>query len=196
MKFKLVEEFLNNKTYIFRGKSTRSTGTKNYSQKIETDLKSRFYSWEIFEGQYMFGNIQVFELLKEDNILNLDESIPVEEFIEENNLENYNSKWLYKIYGIENLKKEDELKDYHDLYHARQLVATEYLETNTNYDGVCWYEANDTPEEQIQIWNDSIVRRLPYKEAKQVIEELKIINPDVYDNSDYWGKVQYKLYRG
>lgn len=185
MKFKLVEEFLNGKTYLFRGVSNNKYQS-NYSNKVKTDLKSRFYAWEIFDGIYTFGDVQVFELLKDDNILNIDESIPVEEFIEEYNLENYKSTWLKKIYGVDSLSEITDF-DYHDLYHARQLVATEYLETATSYDGVCWYEPNDTPEEQVQIWNNSIVRKLPYEEAKQVVEKLAEINPDQYDNgSDLW----------
>ena len=196
MIFNISEEFINNKTYIFRGVSTKNSGTSNYSKKFKTDLNSRFYSWEIFDGQYLFGDIQVFELLDDTNILNLGTSIPVEEFIEEYNLNDYESAWLYKIYGIKTLNESSKLKDYHDLYHAQQLVATDYLENNTDYDGVCWYEPNDTPEEQIQIWNNNIIRRLSYKEAKQVIEQLKNTNPDMYDNSDYWGPVQYNLYRG
>lgn len=196
MKFKIVEEFLDNKVYIFRAVATKNSESINYSQRVKTDLKSRFYSWEIFQHQFMFGDIQVFELLKQDNILNLDSSEPVAEFLEEYDLEDYKSIWLKKIYGIDSLQEADKLKDYHDLYHAQQIVATDYLENHTNYDGVCWYEPWDEPEEQIQIWNNSIIRRLPYREAKQVIEKLKVLNPDVYDNSDYWGPVQYNLYKG
>ena len=185
MRFQLIEELLDGKTYLFRGVSNNKYQS-NYSNKAKTDLKSRFYAWEIFDGIYAFGNVQVFELLKDDNILNLDESIPVEDFIEEYNLENYKSVWLKKLYGVDCLADITDF-DYHDLYHARQLVATDYLETNTSYDGVCWYEPNDTPEEQVQIWNSNIVRKLPYKEAKQVISKLAEANPDQYDNgSDFW----------
>ena len=185
---------LDNKQYLFRGESNDSFQS-NYSKKFKTNLKSRYYAWEPFDGIYTFGDVVIYELLDDSNLFDYDDS--VEQFIEDNNLEDFDSIWLYKIYGIKNLsdsKVED--FDYHDLYHARQLVATEYLENNSTYDGIIWYEWNDTPEAQVQIWNNKILRRLKYKEAKEVNDKLHDINAEVYSKSDadFWNK-KYNIHK-
>ena len=197
MKFKILkEERLNGKEYIFRGVSRpESTDQSNYSRKFKTDLSSRYYSYEIFEGIYTFGDVQVFELLDDSNIWHYEDS--VEEFISEYDLEDYESKWLYSIYKIHTLA-EAEGFDYHDLYHSQQLVATEYLETHTNYDGIEWYEAMDTPEIQLQIWNNKIVKKLTTSQARKVIEQLAAEYPDSIYTKDYRGGLignsQFQIY--
>ena len=190
----LKEVMLDDKQYLFRGESNNSFQS-NYSKKFKTNLKSRYYAWEPFDGIYTFGDVVIYELLDDSNLFDYDDS--VEQFIEDNNLEDFDSVWLYKIYGVNNLsdpKVED--FDYHDLYHARQLVATDYLENNSTYDGIIWYEWGDTPESQVQIWNNKILRKLKYKEAKEVNDKLYDINSEVYSKSDagFWDK-KYTIHK-
>lgn len=189
MKF-LTEEKLNGKTYLFRGESNDKYQS-NYSHKFKTTLNSRYYAFEPFDGIYQFGYVVIYELLNSSNILDYDDS--VEEFVDEYDLHDYKSVWLQKIYNVSTLEECKDF-DYHDWYHAYQIVATEYLESQTNYDGIIWYESNDTPESQIQIWNKSIVKRLSPKKAKEVLAKLAELYPDYYKVSDYAGDFWERKY--
>lgn len=188
---RLNEERIDGKQYLFRGESRN-----NYRNKAKTELNSRYFAYEVFEGIGVWGRVAVYELLDDSNILDYDDS--VEEFVEEYNLLDVKSPLLKKLYGVESLSELDDGRDYHDIYHARQIIATEYLEKQTNYDGCVWYEWSDTPEYQVQIWNMNIVRRLPYKEAKEVINKLAETAPDRYSDevrNDFWSKYNYELKR-
>lgn len=185
--FRLNEEQVFGKTFLFRGESKN-----NYHNKANTGQNSRYFAYEIYDGIYSFGSVAIYELLDSSNIFEYEESVL--DFVEEFDLLDRKCPILKKLYGINTLRDLDtEAKDYHDVYHSRQIVATDYLENDTNYDGIIWYEEWDTPEYQLQIWNPNILRKVPYKEAKEIIAELKNINPDMYDNSDPWGRVQYEL---
>ena len=156
---KIEEEVIDDKQYLFRGESNNDS-QKNYSKKKKLRFKSRFYAYEIFDNIWMFGRVSVYELSPSAKIWEYGQD--VETFIEEFELEEYEVPELFKVYKIHTLSEIDEYRgdvefDYHDLYHARQLVTIAYLEDNysNKYDGINWYESYDTPEEQIMIWNDN-----------------------------------------
>ena len=201
---KLAEEVIDNKQYLFRGESNNGF-QKNYSKKKNLRFKSKFYAYEIFDSIWMFGRVSVYELSPSAKIWEYGQD--VETFIEEFELEDYDIPELFKVYKIHTLSEIDEYGgdvkfDYHDLYHARQLVAIAYLENNysNKYDGINWYESYDTPEEQIMIWNDSVVRKVPYKEAKELLAryakwlEDNGVNDTMY-HPDEFGDPKYYLHR-
>lgn len=166
------------KLYLFRGVSDA-----NYSKQNDVALKSRFFSYELSEYLSKFGYIQVFEVLDDSKIYDYGES--VFDFCEENDLLETNSNILYTLYGIHNLTETAGM-DTHDEYHSYQVIATEYLENHTNYDGIVWYDWIDDLEYQVQIWNMSILRKLSKKEAEQLISELAEEYPDtIYSNPDH-----------
>ena len=180
IKLKINEEYVDSKTYLFRGESNNSYQS-NYSNKVKLPFKSRFFSYEVFDDIFMFGDVVVYELLNNSRIWDYGEG--VEDFIEEFSLVDYEFPELYKVYKIHSLSELQEYGgtvrcDYHNLYHAQQLCAIGYLENNysNEYDGIEFYEPQDNPETQLVIWNMNIVRRLSYSEAKQIITKLK----------DYW----------
>lgn len=173
----LIEELINDKEYLFRGESNNST-QKNYSKKKNLRFKSRFYAYEIFDNIFIFGYVSMFELLPSAKLWDYGDG--VEQFIEDFNLESYNVPELFKVYKIHSLSELDEYGgninfDYHDLYHARQLVAIAYLEDNYKgkYDGIIWYESYDTPETQAMIWNEDVVKKVPYKEARVILNQFE-----------------------
>ena len=138
LKLHIREEFLNGVDYLFRGESNNNY-QQNYSKKVKLPFTSRFYAYEIFEGIPLFGNVAVYELSNSANMWNYDDS--VESFIEEFDLLSYAVPELYKVYKITTLSELKEYGgtitfDYHDFYHAHQLVAIAYLENNykTKYD--------------------------------------------------------------
>ena len=188
---KLNEEYIDNKIYLFRGESR-----SNYHNRAKTELNSRYYAYEVFDLIGVWGNVSIYELLDSSKIFEYEDS--VEAFVEEYNLLDFKSNLLKKLYGVESLSELEESRSYHDIYHARQIIATIYLETQTDYDGILWYEASDTPEYQYQIWNNNTVRKLPYKEAKEVVNKLA----DMYGEdsaysetvrNDLWDKRQFNL---
>lgn len=198
-------ETLDDKTFLFRGQSNNSY-QKNYSKKYPTRFNSRFYAYELYDGIQLFGNIAVYELLPSANIFDYGDS--VEEFIDEYQLDTYEVAELYKIYRIHSLSESSEYGgdvslDYHDLYHSRQLTAIAYLEDNlsSKYDGIGWYEAYDTPEEQVMIWNNDVLRRLNYSEAKQVLAQIENrhnelgITDSLYIKDPESGDYNYRLAR-
>lgn len=188
---KLLEEYVDGKTYLFRGESRN-----NYHNRAKTGLNSRYYAYEIFDLISAWGDVVIYELLPSANIFEWGES--VEDFIEEYNLQDIKSPILKKLYGVDSISEIEEGRSYHDLYHSWQIIATIYLETQTDYDGIVWYEWSDTPEYQVQIWNNSKVRRLPYGEAKKLVDKLAEMNPDMYskiNREDEWNKRQFKLKR-
>lgn len=201
----ITEEQLNNKTYLFRGESNNNYQS-NYSKKFKLPFTSRFFAYEVYDDIILFGNVVVYELLSNANIWEYDDD--VETFIEEFNLEDYTFPELYKVYKIHSLSELTEYGgivkfDYHDLYHARQLCAISFLEQNykNSYDGISWYESNDTPENQLMIWNLDAVKRLSYKEAKDVITALRDFLENELDDIDsmysldYNGKPKFNLHR-
>lgn len=188
---KLNEEYVDGKTYLFRGESK-----DNYHNRARTGLNSRYYAYEVFDLIGVWGKVAIYELLDDSNILNYDEC--VEDFVNEYNLLDMRSDILKKLYGVYSLNELEEDRSYHDIYHARQIIATIYLETQTDYDGCIWYEWSDTPEYQVQIWNNDIIRRVPYKEAKYVIAELAKQSPDLYGDEvikDEWNRRYFELKR-
>ena len=185
----LKEEIIDNKTYLFRGESK-----SNYHNRAKTTLNSRYYAFEAFDTIGIWGKVVIYELLNNANILEYEES--VEDFVNEYDLTSVKSTLLKKLYGVNSLGELTDDRSYHDVYHARQIIATEYLETKTDYDGCIWYEWSDTPEYQIQIWNNSVVRKLPYKEAREVIDKLGEMYPDIYakeDIEDFWNERYFEL---
>lgn len=185
----LKEEIIDNKTYLFRGESK-----SNYHNRAKTTLNSRYYAFEAFDTIGIWGKVVIYELLNNANILEYEES--VEDFVNEYDLTSVKSTLLKKLYGVNSLDELTDDRSYHDIYHARQIIATEYLETKTDYDGCIWYEWSDTPEYQIQIWNNSVVRKLPYKEAREVIDKLGEMYPDIYakeDIEDFWNERYFEL---
>ena len=203
MKRYIRAESLNNKNYLFRGVSNNKYQS-NYSRKANLRFKSRYYANELFDNIMLFGNVAVYELLPTARIWDYDDS--VEQFIEDYSLENYEVPELYQVYKIRTLTElqeygGDKKFDYHDLYHSRQLVAMAYLEDNMagQYDGILWYEWNDEPNYQPMIWNNSVVRRLSYQEAKEVllgIEQLQRdlgIEDSIYYKDDFDGKHYYNI---
>lgn len=189
----IKEEVVDNKTYLFRGESRRDF-QKNYHHRNKMPFTSRYYAFEIYEDIYMFGDVVCYELLDDKKLFDYDDS--VEQFCEDYDLIDYESQYTKKAYGVSSLSelKEyggDKTVDYHDLYHVRQLIATEYLETHlkNKYDGIIWYEWDDTPEQQVQIWNNDIVRKLTHAQAKKLIARMVELNPEraddlIYDNPE------------
>lgn len=185
----LKEEIIDNKTYLFRGESK-----SNYHNRAKTTLNSRYYAFEAFDMIGIWGKVVIYELSNNANILEYEES--VEDFVNEYDLTSVKSTLLKKLYGVNSLDELAEDRSYHDVYHARQIIATEYLETKTDYDGCIWYEWSDTPEYQIQIWNNSVVRKLSYKEARKVIDKLGEMYPEIYakeDIEDFWSERYFEL---
>ena len=205
IKIQMNEEYVDGTTYLFRGESNNKYQS-NYSKKVKLPFKSRFFSYEVFDDIFMFGNVVVYELLNDNRIWDYGDS--VEEFIEEFNLVDYEFPELYKVYKIHSLSELQEYGgtvkcDYHDLYHARQLCAIAYLENNysNKYDGIEFYESSDSPEVQLIIWNLNIVRRLSYSEAKQIIAKLRdhweneLDDYDSIYSLDWSGKPKFNLHR-
>lgn len=203
MKKYIRADVLNNKTYLYRGVSNNRYQS-NYSRKFNLRFKSRYYAYELFEGIQGFGNIAVYELEPSAKLWNYEDS--VEEFIDEYNLATYEVPELYQVYKIKSLSELQEYNgdkkfDYHDLYHARQIVAMAYLEDNmaTQYDGIIWYEWADEPNYQPMIWNNSIVRRLSYQEAKNVLLAMEQLQRDIgiedsiYYKDEFDGKYYYNI---
>lgn len=194
----LIEQDLDGKVYLFRGESNNDVQS-NYSYKHKTRFTSRFYSYEIYDGIYLFGNVVVYELLPKARLWDYDDE--VESFISEYHLEDYPVPELKEIYGIDTLSECSEYGgtvnfDYHDLYHSRQIVAIAYLEDNMSnqYDGIIWYEYMDNPEYSLMIWNNDVVRRLSSIEAKEVVEELEKRYPDsLYAKDPEWDSYKYNL---
>jgi len=181
----LHEEEAFGKTYLFRGESRN-----NYHNMNKLDQASRFFAYELFDGIQDFGAVAVYELLDSSKILNYNDDI--DSFIEEYSLRDEPSAILKKLYKVNTIAEmEDKAPAYADdeyttnLFHAKQLVATTYLENNSNYDGIVWYEPYDEPQIQIQIWNFNILRRLSYKEAKALFAELSKTSSN-YDLEHAW----------
>lgn len=200
----LKEETINNKEYLFRGESN-NVFQRNYSKKKKLRFNSRYYAYEIFDNIWMFGGVSVYELSPNAKIWEYDDE--VESFIEEFGLEDYEVPELFKVYKIHTLSELEEYGgnksfDYHDLYHARQLVSIAYLEDNysNKYDGIKWYESYDTPEDQIMIWNNSVIKKVPYKEAKDLLAQFSKelddlgITGTMYQNDDF-GDPKYILHK-
>lgn len=144
---------------------------------------SRYYSYEIFDGIYAFGDVVCYELLDDSKLFDYNDS--TEQFCEDYDLIDFQSQYAKKAYGISSLSELEEYGgskkcDYHDLYHIRQLICTEYLETEmkNQYDGIIWYEWDDNPELQVQIWNNDILRKLTYGQAKKLIARIIEQSPD------------------
>lgn len=205
MKIYIKSDTIDNHTYIYRGQSNNNYQS-NYSKKHPTRFNSRFYAYELFDGIQLFGNVAVYELLDSARILDYGDC--VEQFIEDYELVDYEVPELFKIYNIRTLSELSEYggetdSDYHDLYHARQLVAIAYLEDNlsSQYDGIYWYEYSDTPEDQLMIWNNGAIRRLPYDEAKQVLLSMEKIQRELgieeslYFKDEYFGEYNYRIAR-
>lgn len=203
MKKYIRADALNNKTYLYRGVSNNKYQS-NYSRKRKLRFKSRYYAYELFDDIPLYGNIAVYELSPSARIWDYDDS--VEEFITDNDLVNYEVPELYQVYKIHALSElqeygGDKKFDYHDLYHSRQIVAMAYLEDNmaNQYDGIIWYEWADEPNYQPMIWNNSVVRRLSYKEAKEVLLAMEQwYNDEGYEGSMYQkdkfdGKYYYNI---
>ena len=203
MKRYIKAETLNDKTYLFRGVSSNKYQS-NYSRKANLRFKSRYYAYELFEGIQGFGNIAVYELDPSAKLWHYEDS--VEEFIDEYNLATYEVPELYQVYKINSLSElqdydGDKKFDYHDLYHARQIVAMAYLEDNmaNQYDGIVWYEWADEPNYQPMIWNNSVVRRLSYQEAKEILLAMEQLHRDlgiedsVYYKDEFDGKYCYNI---
>ena len=172
----LDEEYVGGKLYIFRGES-KNDFQSNYHYRNKFPFTSRYYSYELYDDIYAFGNVVAFEVLDESRLFQYEDSS--EEFCNEYDLLDYESKYLKEAYGIDKLSDMSSLGgdvdlDYHDEYHSYQLIATEYLETNmkNKYAGIVWYESNDTPEYQLQIWDSSILRKLKPSEFKNWIREF------------------------
>ena len=203
MKRYIKAETLNDKTYLFRGVSNNKYQS-NYSRKANLRFKSRYYAYELFENIMLFGNIAVYELSPSARLWDYEDS--VEEFIDEYNLATYEVPELYQVYKINSLSElqeygGDKKFDYHDLYHARQIVAMAYLEDNVanQYDGIVWYEWADEPNYQPMIWNNSVVRRLSYQEAKDVLLAMEQVHRDLgiedsmYYKDEFDGKYYYNI---
>lgn len=203
MKRYIKAETLNDKIYLFRGVSSNKYQS-NYSRKSNLRFKSRYYAYELFEGIQGFGNIAVYELEPSAKLWHYEDS--VEEFIDEYNLATYEVPELYQVYKINSLSELQEYDgdkkfDYHDLYHARQIVAMAYLEDNmaNQYDGIIWYEWADEPNYQPMIWNNSVVRRLSYQEAKEVLLAMEQLHHDLgiedsmYYKDEFDGKYYYNI---
>jgi len=185
----IKEELVDNKIYLFRGES-RNSAQSNYHHKNRMPFKSRYYSYEIYDGIYAFGDVVCYELLDDSRLLDYDDS--VEQFCEDYDLIDYESQYAQRAYGVSSLSRLKEYGgsikvDYHDLYHIRQLIATEFLETKmaNRYDGIVWYEWDDEPEYQVQIWNNNIVRKLTYPQAKRLIARMIELHPEIADDLKY-----------
>lgn len=194
---------IGDKTYLYRGVSNNKYQS-NYSQKHHTRFTSRFYAYELFDGIQLFGNVAVYELNPSARIFDYEDC--VEQFVEDYDLQEFEFPELFEIYKIHSLSelKEyggDVTVDYHDLYHARQLVAIAYCEDNLSdqYDGILWYDSIDTPEYQTMIWNSGVVRRLSYQEAKSVLLQMEQIQKDMgitdtlYHKDEFDGKYNYGI---
>lgn len=203
MKRYIKAETLNDKTYLFRGVSNNKYQS-NYSRKANLRFKSRYYAYELFDGIQGFGNIAVYELLPSAQLWDYEEGVM--QFIEDYDLTHYEVPELYQVYKIHTLSELDEFGgdkkfDYHDSYHAWQIVAMAYLEDNmTNqYDGIVWYEWADEPNYQPMIWNNSVVRRLSYQEAKDVLRAMEQVHHDlgiedsIYYKDEFDGKYYYNI---
>lgn len=199
----LNEEYIEGKTYLFRGESD-NRDQSNYSRKANLRFNSRFFSYEIYDGIYMFGNVAVYELLPSARIWQYEEEI--EDFINEYDLADYEVPELSKAYrsSTEPMTKLSDCTeyggdielDYHDLYHAQQIVAMAYLEDEMSgqYDGIVWYQSSDTPEYQLMIWNKNAVRKLSYKEAKAVCKYMEEKYPDsAYAKDPDWAEIDSDL---
>ena len=202
MKRYIRAEIIDDKTYLFRGVSNNKYQS-NYSRKANLRFKSRYYAYELFSDIVLFGNVAVYELLPTARIWDYDDS--VEQFIEDYSLENYEVPELFQVYKVHTLSElaeygGDKECDYHDLYHARQIVAMAYLEDemSSQYDGILWYEWADEPNYQPMIWNNSVVRRLSYREAKEILLSLEQLHTDMgIEDSEYFkdfdGKYKYNI---
>ena len=203
MKRYIRADVLNNKTYLYRGVSNNKYQS-NYSKKHPTQFTSRFYAYELFDNIMLFGNIAVYELSPSARIFDYGDS--AEEFISDYDLAMVDIPELFDIYKIHSLSELEEYGgtikfDYHDLYHARQLACISYCENNLSnqYDGITWYECCDTPEDQVMIWNNSVVRRLSYHEAKDVLLAMEQLQRDIgiedsiYYKDEFDGKYYYNI---
>lgn len=195
----LNEENIKGKTYLFRGESD-NRDQSNYSRKAKLRFNSRFFAYEIYDGICLFGNVAVYELLPSAKIWYYGEEIG--DFIEEYDLADYEVPELSLAYrdATEPMTKLSDCTEYggdielnyHDLYHAQQIVAMAYLEDAMagQYDGIEWYQSSDTPEYQLMIWNKNAVRKLSYKEAKQVVEYFAELYPDsAYAKDPDWAEL-------
>ena len=203
MKQYIKAEKLNNKTYLFRGVSNNKYQS-NYSRKNNLRFTSRYYAYELYDGIQLFGNIAVYELSPSARLWDYEDGVM--QFIEDYDLAHYEVPELYQVYKIHTLSELDEFGgdkefDYHDSYHAWQIVATAYLEDNMSnqYDGIVWYEWADEPNYQPMIWNNSVVKRLSYQEAKEVLLAIEQLHHDLgledspYYKDEFDGKYYYNI---